>query len=39
MANEYMLALERDILITVQWELTVPTAHNWLNIYTADLDN
>lgn len=38
MTSEQLVNLERDIIQTVMFELSVPTPNNWMNIYAADFD-
>jgi len=38
MTNEGLVNLEREIIQILQFELSVPTTNNWLNIYAADFD-
>lgn len=38
MTDTHLVNLERDIIQTLNFELSVPTANNWLNVYCADFD-
>lgn len=38
MTSDQLVNLERDIIQTVMFELSVPTPNNWMNIYAADFD-
>lgn len=38
MTDTHLVNLERDIIQSLSFELSVPTANNWLNIYAADFD-
>jgi len=38
MNNEYLINLEREILLGIDFNCTVPTLLNYLNLYIADFD-